>query len=122
MSDFETVEQGEERRHFNLDGKCLHEGDFRRLDTLVTKVFEKMDRFIDDLHQARLADSVSAQHIEVLQQDVKMSFAMIRAIKDDFKVISDWRMKFEGAIKAMLAIPIMCTVITTGVAIYSILK
>ena len=119
MTDFETVEQ---RRHFNLDGKCLHEDDFRRLNTLVTQVFEKMDRFIDDLHQARLADSVSAQHIEVLQQDVKMAFAMIRTIKDDFKVISDWRMRFEGAIKAILAIPIMCTVITTGIAIYSILK
>jgi len=102
--------------------KCLRDEDFKRLDTLVTKVFEKMDRFMDGLHRSDMNDSVNSGKIVVLERDVQNAYNVVKQLKADFKEVSDWRQRFEGGIKVMLAIPVLCTIITTGFAIYSITR
>lgn len=99
----------------------MHEEDFKRLEGLVTKVFEKMDNFLTEMHLAMVADAVRAEKLSQLERDLNNISGSLRGAKADIKLISDWRQRFEGGIKAMLAVPVFCTVLTTGVAVYKMM-
>lgn len=100
------------------NGACLHEDDFKRLESLVTEVFRKMDLFLSEMHSAMVSDAVRAEKLAQFERDIDRAFNDMRAISREIKVLSDWRQRFEGGIKVMLAIPVLCTVLTAGIAIY----
>ena len=104
------------------DEGCLHEEDFKRLEGLVTKVFEKMDAFLTEMHAAMVADAVRSEKMNQLERDLNNISGSLRGAKDDIKALGYWRQRFEGGVKVMLAIPILCTVITTAFAIYHVVK
>jgi hypothetical protein len=102
-----------------LHQACLHEDDFKRLESLVTKVFEKMDNFLAELHGSMIADAVREEKVARLEMDLSNLSTSLKKSKDEVKVLSDWRQRFEGGVRAMLAIPVFCTLVTTCIAIYS---
>lgn len=101
---------------------CIHEDDFRRLEGLVTKVFDKMDKFLEDIHGVVVSDTARQSKITQLERDVDRAFSEIREVATKACELGDWRQRFEGGVKVMLAIPVLCTVITTGVAIYQMVS
>lgn len=100
------------------DHNCFHEDDFKRLESMLVNVFGKMDKFIDELNVTIREDTRREERMNSLEKDVNRSFEEIRILRKDLKTISDWRQRFEGGIKVMLAIPVVCTIITTCIAIY----
>jgi len=102
-----------------LHQACLHEDDFKRLELLVTKVFARMDSFLAEMHGSMVADAVREEKIARLEKDLCNLGSSLRKSKDEVKVLSDWRQRFEGGVHVMLAIPVLCTLVTTGIAIYS---
>lgn len=100
---------------------CFHEDDFARLEKLVTKVFERMDTFLEEIHTVVVADVKRQGKIVQIERDLDRAFLDLRSVITEVKVISDWRQRFEGGIKVMLAIPVLCTIVTTCVALYKML-
>lgn len=100
---------------------CIHEDDFRRLESLVTKVFDKMDKFLEDIHGVVVNDTARQSKVDQMARDIDRAFHDIRKVVEKIGELSDWRQRFEGGVKVMLAIPILCTVITTGVALYKMM-
>jgi hypothetical protein len=100
------------------DHDCFHEDDFLRFESLVSKVFNKMDTFIGELHTILVADAVRQQKMDQLDRDVNRAFGDIRTHDINISTLRDWQTKFDGSLRVVLAIPIICTLITTGVALY----
>lgn len=100
---------------------CLHEEDFRRLEVLVTKVFEKMDSFLSDMHGVMVKEAVRDEKILQLDKALDNAHRSIREVKEKLQTLGDWRQRFEGGIKVMLAIPVACSLLTTAIAVYKML-
>ena len=102
--------------------KCLHEDDFRRLEDLVTKVFSKMDSFLTEIHQVMVKEAVRDEKLATLERSLDQAYQSIRSLKADVKDLGNWRQRFEGGIKVMLAIPVFCTILTTAFAIHAMMS
>lgn len=100
---------------------CFHEEDFNRLEKLVTKVFERMDSFLEEIHAIVIADTERQGKMNQLERDLDRAFSDLRSVTYDVKVMSEWRQRFEGGVKILLAVPVGCTVITTCIALYKML-
>lgn len=120
--------------------ECLHEADFKRLESLVEKVFDKMDVFIGEMRSLMISEARRQEKIEQIERDINDFHGRVRMTKeqiqvvdsglklevksvdDKVQVISDWRQRFEGGVKVMLAIPIFCAILTTCIAIYKMMQ
>lgn len=111
----------EPRRAFH-DHDCIHDDDFARLESLISKVFGKMDEFIDEMHAIIVSDATRQARVDQHDRDIDRAFDEIRAIASDVKAIDKWKNRFDGGVKVMLAIPVLCAVITTTIAVYSLLR
>jgi hypothetical protein len=101
---------------------CLHEADITWLKKLATEVFEKIDKLIEAIHGVTVSDALRQGKVDQNERDLDRAFGDIRTISDDLKILNEWRQRFEGGVKVMLAIPVLCTVITAAIAIYKLLE
>jgi hypothetical protein len=69
-----------------------------------------------------VSDTVRQGKIDQIERDMDRAFEEIRLTTKKVGDISDWRQRFEGGVKVMLAIPVFCTVLTTGVALYKMME
>lgn len=100
---------------------CVHEDDFRRLESLVTRVFDKMDTFLDEIHTVMVADASRQEKILQNEKDIDRAFRDIREVTKTVASLVKWQQEFSGAIKVMFAIPVICTIITTIIAVYKLM-
>jgi hypothetical protein len=103
------------------DHTCFHEDDFVRMEKLVTKVFGRMDTFIEEIHTVIVTDTVRQGKIAQLERDLDRAFTDLRSLGADLKILWDWRQRFEGGVRVMLAIPVVCTIVTALISIYTLL-
>jgi len=101
---------------------CLHEEDFKRLEKLVEKVFGKMDDFVDEMREVMISEAARGEQVKGIVKDLNAIGEKYRTLSVKMQDLSDWRQRFEGGIKVMMAIPVFCTVITTGIAIYKMMQ
>jgi len=123
-----SMDEGRMQRHDD----CMHEEDFKRLEGLVERVFSRMDVFLAEMRElmiseARRQEQMSNMDKEIMHlrvdmtKDIDALGSKIRTVGERLQTLSDWRQRFEGGIKVMMAIPVFCTVVTTGVAIYKMM-
>jgi hypothetical protein len=94
-----------------VKGTCPRDRDFERLEELVSRVLERMDNFITELHEENIGSVV-------MRNDISYVKGSLADAKADIKSLNDWRQRFDGAVKIVVAIPILCTVLSTALAVY----
>lgn len=103
----------------NDHNHCVHEDDFRRLESLIVQVFTKMDAFISDLRQVAVGDAKYQERVETLRRDVDTLFTRARTTSDKIDEINQWKNELRGSVKVWIAVP---SILATILALLNIVK
>lgn len=99
--------------------KSSYEGEFRRIYDLFDDLFEKMEVHTDRLNSAATTAAVG---FERYNNEINSLKKAVGEIAGNVKELHDWKLKLVGSFRVLLVLPTVCILVTTGVAIWGLVK
>ncbi|WP_305046329.1 hypothetical protein [Geoalkalibacter sp.] len=98
---------------------CQRDKDFEQIRLAMTDMVTELRKVMSELRETLLEDREHRMRIEHLEKGQDVLFKRSREHGDELRELCSWQDRVDGGLKVIVAIPVICSLISTLAALYA---
>lgn len=98
---------------------CRQEEAIREIRNAVTDMVIELRKVMQEMRETMVEDREHKTRIQHLEKGQDVLFKKTREHTEELRDLTSWQDRMDGSIKVVVAIPVLCTVVSTLAALWA---